>query len=365
MKALSSILFFLLIIISCSEETSSIDPNDPSDLVVEIEISNEAPGYVEVTATANNAVSYEFGMGDGSESIEDDTGVISYTYETSGSYSIEVKAYGSSGRFLRETKNVQIILEDGVISDDGYTTPLSYSGYTLVWNDEFDGSSLDETDWNFEIGTGTNGWGNNELQYYKKENTLLDQGYLIIEAKRESFNSSQYTSSRITTENKVEFNYGRIDIRAKLPKGQGIWPALWMLGANFRTVGWPSCGEIDIMELVGGGEGKDDVVHGTAHWDNNGTKADFSGSTQLSSGIFNDEFHVFTIIWDSNTITWYMDDQQYHVIDITQSELSEFQNEFFFIFNVAVGGNWPGSPNASTIFPQQMIVDYVRVFQEN
>ncbi len=365
LKVFGSILFLVIIAISCSEDKPGINPNEPSDLTVEIEIPDETPGYIEVIATATNAVSYEFDLGDGSELISDDIGVISYTYEASGSYSIEIKAYGISGRFLRETKNVEIILEDGVVSDEGYKTPLTYSGYTLVWNDEFEGTSLDESAWNFEIGTGANGWGNNELQYYKKENTLVDQGYLIIEAKRESFNGSQYTSSRITTENKTEFNFGRIDIRAKLPKGQGIWPALWMLGANFRTVGWPSCGEIDIMELVGGGEGKDNVVHGTVHWDNNGSKADFGGSTQLSSGIFNDEFHVFTIIWDSSTITWYMDDQQYHAIDITQSELSEFQEEFFFIFNVAVGGNWPGSPNANTIFPQQMIVDYVRVFQEN
>ncbi|MEQ9008202.1 MAG: glycoside hydrolase family 16 protein, partial [Ekhidna sp.] len=206
--------------------------------------------------------------------------------------------------------------------------------------------------------------GNNELQYYREDNTSVSDGYLTIEARKESFNGRSYTSSRLTTEDKFDFNYGRVDIRARLPEGQGIWPALWMLGANFRSVGWPSCGEIDIMELIGGGDGRDDVVYGTAHWDNDGTKADFGGNTQLSSGKFSDQFHVFTIIWDANSITWFLNDQQFHTMDITPTALSELRNNFFLIFNVAVGGNWPGSPNATTTFPQRMFVDYIRVFQD-
>jgi beta-glucanase (GH16 family) len=162
---------------------------------------------------------------------------------------------------------------------------------------------------------------------------------------------------------KKEFKYGRVDIRAALPKGQGIWPALWMLGSNFSDVGWPMCGEIDIMELVGG-DGKDNIVHGTTHWDNNGSYANYGGSYRLPTGIFNDEFHVFTIIWDESKIAWLVDDKQYHSIDISPAALSEFRQEFFFIFNVAVGGNWPGSPDGTTEFPQRMIVDYVRVFQQ-
>lgn len=348
----------------CGEDKTDSPAGDPSNLELVVENFNDGSGNVSVQASGENVAEYEFDMGDGSDLIVNNTGTVSHNYEEDGTYTIEVKAYGVSGRFLRATKLITIGSEDtGEIDDSGYSTPLTYSGMTLLWNDEFEGSSLNETYWNFEMGTGSNGWGNNELQYYRKENTSLDQGYLIIEAKKETFGGRQYTSSRITTQDKLEFSYGRIDIRAKLPQGQGIWPAIWMLGANFNSVGWPYCGEIDIMEMIGGGDGRDDVVHGTVHWDNDGEKADYGGSEQLQSGIFNDEFHVFTITWDASSITWYLDDEQYHVIDTTPASLSEFRNEFFFIFNVAVGGNWPGSPNSSTNFPQRMIVDYVRVFQ--
>lgn len=256
-------------------------------------------------------------------------------------------------------------IEPGVINPDGYSTPETYAGYTLAWSDEFNGTSL-SSDWTHEIGTGNSGWGNNELQYYRSENTTVKDGYLIIQAKKESYMGRQYTSSRIITQGNKSFKYGRIDIRATLPFGQGIWPALWMLGSNFSTVGWPYCGEIDIMEMVGGSNG-DNTVYGTLHWDNNGSYActcDQGNDYSLSSGIFANEFHVFSLIWDNQKIQWYVDDNLFKTVDITPADLSEFQNEFFFIFNVAVGGNWPGNPSASTQFPQQMVVDYVRVFQK-
>ena len=134
-----------------------------------------------------------------------------------------------------------------------------------------------------------------------------------------------------------------------------------MLGGNFGSVGWPKCGEIDIMEVIGSEPAK---LHGTVHWDNNGSHAQYGQSTTLPSGTFADEFHVFTIIWDNQKIRWLLDDVQFNVVDIASAGLSEFHNEFFFIFNIAVGGNWPGNPDATTVFPQQMVVDYVRVFQE-
>jgi len=247
------------------------------------------------------------------------------------------------------------------IPSGGYTTPASYAGMDLVWNDEFQGNQLNEENWTHEIGNGTNGWGNNELQYYQPENTFIAEGeYLVIEARRQQVGGYGYTSSRIVTMDKREFQYGRVDIRAALPKGKGIWPALWMLGANFDTVGWPKCGEIDIMEIIGSEPNK---LHGTAHWDNNGQHASYGQSTSLNAGTFSDEFHVFSIIWDQNQIRWLLDDVQYNVIDITPAGLSEFRAPFFFIFNVAVGGNWPGSPDGSTQFPQHLIVDYIRVFQ--
>lgn len=245
--------------------------------------------------------------------------------------------------------------------DKGYKTPTSYQNLTLVWADEFEGTSLNDKYWNYEIGN-NNGWGNNELEYYKKENTTVKDGYLTIEARQENNGASTYTSSRLTTQDKFNVKYGRVDIRALLPKGQGIWPALWMLGKNIRQVSWPKCGEIDIMELIGG-TGNDNTVYGTAHWDNNNSHAQYGGNTKLAAGVFNDEFHVFSIVWDARKIVWYVDDKQFHIIDTTPAGLSEFQEEYFLLVNLAVGGDWPGKPNSATVFPQQMKVDYIRVFQ--
>ncbi|MFT6937426.1 MAG: beta-glucanase (GH16 family), partial [Saprospiraceae bacterium] len=202
------------------------------------------------------------------------------------------------------------------------------------------------------------GWGNNELQYYRTENTTVNGGNLIIEAKQESFGGGTYTSSRIITKGDISFKYGRVDIRAVMPEGQGLWPALWMLGENIDQVSWPACGEIDIMEIVGHQPNK---VHGTIHWDANG-HANYGGSKTSTSDL-SEEFHVFSIIWDANEIKWLLDGVQYHNVDIAPADLDEFREAFFFIFNVAVGGNWPGNPDATTSFPQRMIVDYMRVFQ--
>jgi beta-glucanase (GH16 family) len=250
-----------------------------------------------------------------------------------------------------------------LIPTTGLTSPSSYPNLKLLWADEFEGKELNEKFWNYEIGN-NNGWGNNELQYYKKENTTVKDGYLLIEAKRDIIGSQNYSSSRLTTQNKFNFKYGRMDIRAAMPKGQGVWPALWLLGKNITTVNWPKCGEIDIMEMIGGeATGRDNTSHATAHWDNNGKYAAYSGNTKLASGKLNDAFRVYSLVWDAKKITWLLDDVKYHEIDITPEGLSEFQEEFFLLFNVAVGGNWPGNPDGSTILPQYMIVDYVRVFQ--
>lgn len=250
--------------------------------------------------------------------------------------------------------------DDGVIvPTDGYTTPTSYAGYKLVWQDEFNGSTV-SNDWTFEIGD--HGWGNNEWQYYTNgQNVSVANGKLVIEAREESYQGANYTSTRMITMNKQSFQYGRVDIRAVLPEGQGIWPALWMLGDNFQTVGWPACGEIDIMEVVGHEPG---TVHGTVHWDNNG-HAEYGDSYTLPGGKkFSEEFHVFSIIWDANSIRWFMNDIQFNEVSITPGHMTEFHAPFFFIFNIAVGGNWPGYPDATTIFPQRMIVDYIRVFEK-
>ena len=248
------------------------------------------------------------------------------------------------------------------IPSTGYSTPEEHEGMKLVWRDEFDGDKLNTANWKHE--TGGSGWGNNELEFYQEKNTTVRDGHLIITAKKETVGGRDYTSSRIITQGKKEFRYGRVDIRARVPKGQGIWPALWMLGNNIATVNWPACGEIDIMEMIGG-PGKDNTVHGTAHWEHSGQHASYGGKLSLPSPeILADKFHVFSLVWTPSSITWYLDDVQFETMDTTPAELSEFQNDFYFIFNVAVGGNWPGSPNETTTFPKQMTVDYIRVFQE-
>lgn len=249
-----------------------------------------------------------------------------------------------------------------VVPTTGYTSPTEYAGMELIWSDEFDEGSNIESNWTFEIGNGYDGWGNQERQYYRKDNARIHEGgFLVIEARDERYSSWNYTSSRMITRNKFDFTYGRVDIRAVLPYGQGIWPALWMLGSNFSQAGWPACGEIDIMELIGN---HPSTVHGTVHWaDANGNHAQYGGSKTISNGVFNDEFHVFSLTWDEQQIRWYLDGVQYHSINITASHLSEFHDDFFFIFNVAVGGLWPGYPDQTTEFPQRMIVDYIRVFQ--
>ena len=249
-------------------------------------------------------------------------------------------------------------------SSDENLQVVDPTGYTLVWSDEFDGNNLG-ADWTHEIGTGSNGWGNNELQYYRSENTSVQGGFLTIEAREEAFGGRNYTSSRLITKGKREFKYGRIDIRAKLPKGQGIWPALWMLGANFGSVSWPYCGEIDIMEMIGG-SGRENKVIGTLHWDDGGYRCTcgIDHDYVLPQGTFNDDFHIFSIIWDESEITWYVDDIEFVSVTITP-QMEEFTKEFFFIFNIAVGGNLPGNPDGTTVFPQQMVIDYIRVYQIN
>ena len=249
----------------------------------------------------------------------------------------------------------------------GYTTPESYEGYGLTWSDEFSGTDINTNYWGFDIGG--NGWGNNELQYYTNRNAYLKDGMLVIRAQQESYSGRNYTSARLKTQGKQNFQYGRIDIRARMPEGQGIWPALWMLGKNITEVSWPYCGEVDIMEMVGGGSGKDNRVLGTAHWNVGGLTTDYSptyfGSTKSMPENLSNNFHVYSIVWDSNRIKWYIDDVQYHIMSIDDSaSLAAFQKEFFFIFNIAVGGDLPGNPNTSTVFPQRLLVDYIRVFQD-
>jgi len=270
--------------------------------------------------------------------------------------------------------NIGSALAVGVIRDDdtpsnfdaeGYLTPEEYFGYELSWADEFTGDAINMNSYNFEIGDGCPnlcGWGNNELEYYtdQSENAFIEDDKLVIRATR--LGTEGFRSARIQTKDKVEFKFGRIDVRAKLPEGRGIWPAIWMLGANINEVGWPASGEIDIMELVGH---QPNVTHGTAHWGNPGDPSTFEGSSISLDEKFSEQFHVFSLVWEQNSIQWYMDETLFHTITPTntQGATYRFNNPFFMVFNVAVGGNWPGNPDASTVFPQQMEIDYIRIFQ--
>jgi len=231
----------------------------------------------------------------------------------------------------------------------------------LVWSDEFNGTTLDESSWTRETGGG--GWGNNELQYYTERtvNSYLENGVLVIKAMQENYGGRNYTSARLKTQGKRFFKYGKIEARMRLPYGQGIWPAFWTLGESISSIGWPACGEIDIMEMLGHENFKS---YGTTHWDNNGQHTYQGGSYSLSSGTFSDSYHLFSIIWNEQSIRWYVDNNLFYTISITSPSMSELRENHFIILNVAVGGNWPGYPDPTTVFPQYMYIDYVRVYKD-
>ncbi len=243
------------------------------------------------------------------------------------------------------------------------STIVKAQSYKLIWSDEFNGPNIDPSVWTHE--TGGNGWGNGEWEYYtdRSVNSYIDNGVLVIKAIKENYGNMNYTSARLITRGKKFFKYGKIEARIKLPYGKGIWPAFWMMGENINSMGWPSCGENDIMEMTGGESG-DSRVYGTLHWSNNGQHAQSGGYYDLSSGKFADGFHIFAVTWSPQKIVWSVDDHTYYTIDITPEGLKAFQNDFFILLNLAVGGQWPGYPDATTIFPQTMEVDYVRVYQD-
>lgn len=234
-------------------------------------------------------------------------------------------------------------------------------GWTLAWQDEFDGDELDSSKWTRELGG--HGWGNAELQYYSDhpENARLENGQLIIEAHKEDFMGKAYTSARLITRDKFTQAYGRFEARLKLPYGQGIWPAFWMLGEDLSSAGWPGSGEIDIMEHIGREPKR---VYGTVHGPGYSGANGVGGLHDLGEPL-SDEFHVFAIEWEPEEIRWYFDDILYFTVtpDDVPGEWV-YDHPFFMILNLAVGGYWPGYPDETTTFPQQYIVDYVRVYEK-
>lgn len=247
-----------------------------------------------------------------------------------------------------------------------------YPGYDLFWHDEFEGPGIDTSKWWHQLGDGTlyglaPGWGNAELQIYTNapENSSIvgdEEGnsVLLIQA-IPGTGSNDYTSARLVTDGLQTFRFGRIEARIRLPYSQGAWPAFWMLGINKPVVNWPGCGEIDIMEMVGGEE---DTVHGTALYVNNDhLLAGSSGTETMTPGLFSDDYHVYRIDWTPTNMTWYVDGIAYHTTPVN-ADMKEFQRGFYLLMNVAVGGFWPGNPDASSVFPMRMFVDYVRVYTD-
>lgn len=237
---------------------------------------------------------------------------------------------------------------------------LELPGWELVWQDEFNEDVIKADNWVFDIGAG--GWGNNEWQHYtdRPDNVRIEDGVLIIEAREEKYMGSNYTSARMKTQYLQTWTYGRMEARMKLPTGQGVWSAFWMLGDDFTKVGWPQCGEIDIMENIGNPNTVYGTLHGPGYSGGSGV-----GASHTAAGVdLSEDFHIYAIEWEPEEIRWYVDDTLFQTRSDTDVPGEWVYNHpFFILLNLAIGGQWPGYPDDTTIFPQQLLVDYVRVYR--
>ena len=391
-KKIICLINLILLFCSCSGSSNSAEANVTSKLsitnVTHERNSNQTTSYrftINVTPTSSKEITVNYKTVDitaiAGKDYTSTTGTLTIQANKLSSY-IDVIVLTDSLRQSDQTFNLELssptnssisgtangigtIQNNGTylpIDGAGYAGATSYSGMKLVWSDEFNGKDINSSNWSYD--TGGSGWGNNELENYttSSKNAFVTSGYLVIEARKETLSTNNYTSARLLSKDKQTFTYGRIDFRAKLPKGQGIWPALWMLGNNIATTAWPASGEIDIMELLGHEPQK---TYSTIHWGvAGGQSTHIGGYYLLNSQTFNDNFHVFSLKWEIDKLSFLIDDTVFFTA--TKSQVNgdyPFDKPFFFIMNVAVGGNWPGNPDSSTVFPQRMIVDYVRVFQ--
>ena len=336
-----SVLFivFTLILASCGKDGMPVNTNDtPTNLVVTAVVNPDNSGNVTFTSTATNAVSYTYNFGNGIFQTAV-TGSVTYKFPASGTYTVNSTAKSSSGKTL--TKSIEVTV----------TVNLS-----LVWSDEFntDGAP-DPTIWGYDLGAG--GWGNNESQNYtnRPQNSIVQGGTLKINLIKENYSGSPYTSARLISKDKYSFNYGRVEIRAKLPAGGGTWPAIWMLGSNINSSPWPSCGEIDIMEHIGNDLNK---IYGTLHYPGRfGGNAD-GGSRVIANATT--EFHKYSLEWSATSISIFVDDLLIH--SVTNTISLPFNKNFFFILNIAMGGNFGGTID-SAVTAATMEIDYIRVYQ--
>jgi beta-glucanase (GH16 family) len=357
---------FCAIMLACSGGgddaiTPAPEPQDiiPTNLALTIDVvgmdannpNGDGTGVVKCLATATNAVRYGFKFGSDIE-VESSSGIIEHTFRTSGtnSFLIAVFAYSNTGNVISAFKTVTVLVSNQS---------------SASWADEFnvDGAP-DTTKWNYDIGTGCPnlcGWGNNEAQYYtnRSDNVIVANGLLKITAKKESYQGAQYTSAKIFTKGKFDFKYGTIEIRAKLPSGPGTWPAIWTLGSNISSVGWPACGEIDIMEHAGNRQG---TVQSAMHTPSSNGNTINKGSQFLST--VSTDFHIYKVKWTSEEMVFSVDDVEHYRYNPSNKNSSTwpFDANQYLILNVAMGGSFGGAigPNFTE---SVMEIDYVRVYQ--
>jgi len=338
MKQAFAAFFTLLALLSCGKNKTTPNNPAPTNLTVNAVVATDNSGNVAFTASATNAVTYEYDYGNGVFATVP-SGSVTYKYPASGTYTVNVIAKGSGGQTI--SKSIQVTV----------TVTLS-----LLWSDEFDTPGApDPAKWGYDTGAG--GWGNNELQHYtnRLDNAVVSNGTLKIILKAESYSGSAYTSARLLSKNKFSFKYGKVEARAKLPLGGGTWPAIWMLGDNINTAPWPACGEIDIMEHVGNQLNR---IFGTVHHPgHSGGNAD-GGSTMISN--VTTEFHRYGVEWTPASIKFSVDDVVFYTF--ANSSSLPFNQNFFMILNVAMGGNFGGAV-APGFTSSEMEIDYIRVYQ--
>ena len=327
---------------SCSKSGSDgpSGTTAPSNLTIAATVATDNSGNVSFTATAQNATRYEYDFGNGvfQTSIN---GAISYRYPTSGNYIVKVTAKNGGTQSISASTNIVVNVAQ-----------------SLIWSDEFDAPGAPNSSrWTYDLGNGSDGWGNQELQYYtnRAENVIVEGGLLKIKAIRENYNGSTFTSARLKTQGKFDFKYGKVEVRAKVPAGVGTWAAAWALGSNITTAGWPACGELDIMEHLGREENK---VYGTLHYPGH-SGGNANGNTRIIQNATS-EFHIYSTEWTASSIKILVDGLLIH--EVPNSSAIPFNHNFFLILNLAMGGNF-GGPVAASVNGGTLEVDYVRVYQ--
>ena len=330
----------IVIITACSKKGNSGGSTTivPTNLVLNATVSTDNSGNVSFTASATNAGTYDYDFGNGVFQTVP-TGVVTYRYPSSGTYTVNVIAKSSGGQTISKSTVITVTVAFG-----------------LVWSDEFDTPGApNSARWGYDIGAG--GWGNNEVQYYtnRPQNVVIANGVLKINAIRESFSGSSFTSARMLTKDKFSFKYGKVEVRAKVPVGVGTWPAIWMLGSNINTTPWPGCGEIDIMEHLGRDLNK---IYATLHHPGNSGANGNGGTTLISNATT--EFHKYGLEWTAASLKFYVDDQLFYTFPNNPN--IPFNHNFFIILNLAIGGNFAGAVDPA-LAGATFEIDYVRVYQ--